>query len=56
MKASPVSVPATVKRDLHLSALRGFLDRMVNRHVCILNPASSVKGVKELLSVLEASV
>ncbi len=35
------------KRNQHLSALRGFFDRMVNRHVCILNPASSVKGVKE---------
>jgi integrase/recombinase XerD len=35
------------KRNLHLSALRGFFDRMVNRHVCILNPAASVKGVKE---------
>jgi integrase/recombinase XerD len=35
------------KRNLHLSALRGFFDRLVNRHVCILNPAASVKGVKE---------
>ena len=35
------------KRNLHVSALRGFFDRMVNRHVCILNPASSVKGVKD---------
>jgi len=35
------------KRNLHLSALRGFFDRMVNRHVCTLNPASSVKGVKD---------
>ena len=35
------------KRNLHLSALRGFVDRMVNRHVCIVNPASSVKGVKD---------
>ena len=35
------------KRNLHLSALGGFFDRMVNRHVCILNPASSVKGVKD---------
>jgi integrase/recombinase XerD len=38
---------STAKRNLHLSALRGFFDRMVNRHVCILNPAASVKGVKE---------
>jgi integrase/recombinase XerD len=35
------------KRNQHLAALRGFFDRLVNRHVCILNPASSVKGVKE---------
>jgi integrase/recombinase XerD len=35
------------KRNLHLSALRGFFDRLVNRHVCILNPAASVKGVKD---------
>ena len=35
------------KQNLHLSALRGFFDRMVNRHVCILNPAASVKGVKD---------
>jgi integrase/recombinase XerD len=35
------------KRNQHLAALRGFFDRLVNRHVCLLNPASSVKGVKE---------
>ena len=35
------------KRNLHLSALRGFFDRLVNRHVVILNPAASVSGVKE---------
>ncbi len=35
------------KRNQHLSALRGFFDRLVNRHVCILNPAASVKGVKD---------
>ena len=35
------------KRNQHLAALRGYFDRLVNRHVCILNPASSVKGVKE---------
>src|SRR5215467_1099739 len=35
------------KLNQHLAALRGFFDRLVNRHVCILNPASSVKGVKE---------
>jgi integrase/recombinase XerD len=35
------------KRNQHLAALRGFFDRLVNRHVVILNPASSVKGVKD---------
>src|SRR5262249_10335909 len=35
------------KRNQHLAALRGFFDRLGNRHVCILNPAASVKGVKE---------
>jgi site-specific recombinase XerD len=35
------------KRNQHLAALRGFFDRLVNRHVVILNPAASVKGVKE---------
>ncbi len=38
---------SAAKRNQHLAALRGFFDRLVNRHVCILNPASSVKGVKE---------
>ena len=35
------------KRNLHLSALRGFFDCLVQRHVVVLNPAASVKGVKE---------
>jgi integrase/recombinase XerD len=35
------------KRNQHLAALRGFFDRLVNRHVCMLNPAASVKGVKD---------
>jgi integrase/recombinase XerD len=35
------------KRKQHLAALRGFFDRLVNRHVCILNPAVSVNGVKD---------
>jgi integrase/recombinase XerD len=35
------------ERNLHLSALRGFFDRLVNRHVVILNPAASVRGVKD---------
>jgi integrase/recombinase XerD len=38
---------SAAKRNLHLSALRGFFDRLVNWHVVILNPAASVKGVKE---------
>jgi site-specific recombinase XerD len=38
---------SAAKRNLHLSALRGFFDRLVNRHVVILNPAASVKGVKD---------
>jgi integrase/recombinase XerD len=38
---------SAAKRNLHLSALRGFFDRLVNRHVVILNPAASVKGVRE---------
>lgn len=38
---------SAAKRNLHLSALRGFFDRLVNRHVVILNPAASVRSVKE---------
>jgi len=38
---------SAAKRNLALSALRGFFDRLVNRHVVILNPAASVKGVKD---------
>src|SRR3954452_12750454 len=34
------------KRNLNLSALRGFFDRLVQRHVVMLNPAASVRGVK----------
>lgn len=30
-----------------LSAIRGFFDGLVNRHVVMLNPAASVKGLKE---------
>src|SRR5258706_8487012 len=33
---------SAAKRNLHLAALRGFFDRLVQRHVVILNPASSV--------------
>lgn len=35
------SVPT---RKLHLAALRGFFDRLVQRHVCLINPAASVRG------------
>ena len=38
-----LAVSATTKK-LHLSALRHFFDRMVNRHVMVLNPALSVRG------------
>jgi integrase/recombinase XerD len=38
---------SAAKRNQHLAALRGFFDRLVNRHVVILNPAASVKGIKE---------
>jgi site-specific recombinase XerD len=38
---------SAAKRNQHLAAIRGFFDRLVNRHVCVLNPAPSVKGVKE---------
>ena len=38
---------SAAKRNLALSALNGFFNRLVNRHVCVLNPAASVKGVKE---------
>jgi integrase/recombinase XerD len=39
------------KRNQHLAALRGFFDRLVNRHVYILNPAASVKVVKDQVIV-----
>ena len=35
------------KRNQHLAALHGFFDRLVQRHVVMLNPAASVSGVKE---------
>jgi site-specific recombinase XerD len=38
---------SAAKRNQHLSALRGFFDRLVNRHVVILNPAATAKGVKD---------
>jgi integrase/recombinase XerD len=38
---------SAAKRNLNLSALRGFFDRLVQRHVVMLNPAASVRGVRE---------
>jgi integrase/recombinase XerD len=38
---------SAAKKNLHLAALRGFFDRLVQRHVVVLNPAASVKGVKD---------
>jgi site-specific recombinase XerD len=35
------------KKKLHLAALRGFFDRLVQRHVVLLNPAATVRGFKE---------
>ena len=35
---------SAAKRNLHLAALRGFFDGLVQRHVCVLNPAASVSG------------
>jgi integrase len=40
---------SAAKKNLALAALRGFFDRLVNRHVVILNPAASVKGVKDTM-------
>ncbi len=42
---------SAAKLNQHLSSLRGFFDRLVQRHVVLLNPAASVRGVKE--TVLE---
>lgn len=38
---------SAAKRNQHLAALRGFFDRLVQRHAVVLNPAASVRGVKE---------
>jgi integrase/recombinase XerD len=38
---------SAAKRNQHLSALRGFFDSLMQRHVVLLNPAASVSGVKE---------
>jgi site-specific recombinase XerD len=35
---------AVPTKKLHLAGLRRFFDRLVNRHVCIINPAATVKA------------
>ena len=40
-RSRPASKPT---RKLHLAAIRQFFDRLVVRHVVILNPAASVRG------------
>lgn len=42
---------AVPTKKLHLAALRRFFDRLVNRHVCVINPAATVKA--ERYSVVE---
>lgn len=44
-----LAVSPTTKK-LHLSALRHFFDRMVNRHVMVLNPALTVRGERSAAS------
>ncbi|HVS39325.1 MAG TPA: tyrosine-type recombinase/integrase [Gemmataceae bacterium] len=44
----PLAVPT---KKLHLAALRKFFDRMVNRHVVVINPAATVRA--ERYSVVE---
>ena len=39
---------ATPTKKLHLAALRRFFDRLVNRHVCVINPAATVKAERSL--------
>jgi integrase/recombinase XerD len=42
---------AVPTKKLHLAALRRFFDRLVNRHVCVINPAATVKAERH--SVVE---
>ena len=42
--------PSKPTRKLHLAAIRHFFDRLVVRHVVILNPAASVRGPKHAVS------
>ena len=44
----PLAVPT---KKLHLAALRKFFDRLVNRHVVVINPAATVRA--ERYSVVE---
>ena len=41
LRALPWSVPT---KKLRLAALRQFFDRLVNRHVCVINPAATVRA------------
>ena len=41
-----LSVPT---KKLHLAALRRFFDRLVNRHVCVINPAATVKAERHAI-------
>ena len=41
LQALEVGVPT---KRVHLAALRRFFDRLVNRHVCVINPAATVKA------------
>jgi integrase/recombinase XerD len=44
------SLASKPTRKLHLAAIRQFFDRLVLRHVVILNPASSVRGPRHSVS------
>ena len=41
LQALEVGVPT---KRVHLAAIRRFFDRLVNRHVCVINPAATVKA------------
>jgi integrase/recombinase XerD len=34
---------AVLAKKLHLAALRRFFDRLVVRHICVINPAATVR-------------
>jgi site-specific recombinase XerD len=48
MQSLDLAVPT---KKLHLAALRRFFDRLVDRHVCVINPAATAKA--ERYSVVE---